>query len=158
MNWLAVQRGFAYRDIAGAEPPGPDLIARTDDGDIGIEVVTAYYNDDDATARWSWARGDRSRTGSALIGPDEQLAAFVQIAADKKCAKTYDFDGPLWLLIDARPALSDECDIERIATETRVAEHPPFSVIHLGVDLPISTGRPTAHEGHYWVWQLHPRV
>lgn len=110
--WLILQCGVTY-DVRGQpQPPAPDLIIGDQSGTIGVEVVTAYYGNEDATLRWAWARGSESRSGMGGIDLDSQLKDFVQSVLDAKCAKTYAFNGPVWFLIDACPALTTEGDIE----------------------------------------------
>jgi hypothetical protein len=146
---------FAFREQR--KPPAPDLVYATTRGRlVGVEVVTAYYDERDATTRWGPARGHHGG-GWAGVDPDENLAAFINRVLADKCAKRYDVSGPCMLVVDARPPLTDERDIKRtVLPAIRVPTVVPYSEIYLGVDLPISLGNPSAHEGQYRIWQLYP--
>ena len=57
VDWLNTQRGAAYEVKDQPPPPEPDLIIGDASGTVGLEVVTAYYDEDDATLRWTRSPG-----------------------------------------------------------------------------------------------------
>jgi len=151
------RRGTRFTFREQRKPPAPDLVYATTRGRLlGVEVATAYYDEGDAKTRWGPARG---RDGGVWAGvdPTENLAAFVSRLLAEKCAKSYEFSGPCILVVDARPPLTDERDIKRtVLPAISVPTAAPYSEIYLGVDLPISLRRPSAHEGQYRIWRLYP--
>ena len=144
---------FAFREQREA----PDLEYATSRGRLlGVEVATAYYDEGDAKTRWRPARGHDGGVWAG-VDPDENLAAFTGRVLADKCAKSYSFSPPCILVIDARPPLTDERDIKRtVLPAIRVPTAVPYAEIYLGVALPISLGKPSAHEGQYRIWRLYP--
>ena len=144
---------FTFREQREA----PDLAYATRKGRLlGVEVVTAYYNEQDARVRWGRARGQHGG-GWGGVNLDESLPTFINRVLADKCSKSYDFPAPCVLVIDARPPLTDEDDIKQsILPAVEVPAVVPYRAIYLGVDLPVSLAHPSAHEGQYRMWRLYP--
>lgn len=156
VEWLSINDGAACDVLGHGDPPAPDIILSHGSEKIGLEITTAYYNERDAHLRWGPARGETRPAGSAFVNPDSQLRDSVQRNLVDKSRKTYDFDGPLWLLIDVRPALTLEEEIDALLPTLNIPA-TRFAIIFLGVDLPVATGNPSPNAGTYHVWRLHPR-
>lgn len=125
---------------------------------FGLEVVTAYYNEQIAKGEWDLARGKQeSYSSGLLVNPDIQLAEFVNKELSNKCQKQCDVSHPVVLVVDARPPLTSEEDILlSVLPAIQIPAQIPFQEIYLGVALPISTSESSPHEGQYWVWRLYP--
>ena len=76
----------------------PDVIYSKSSGQvIGIEVVTAYYEDSDAKDAAEIAAGEkplgpgemRERSAGLLVEPDQKICDKIQTALEKKCRKSY---------------------------------------------------------------------
>ena len=158
LAWLKSHRGSAYAIREQPDPPKPDLIIGNEFETIGLEVVTAYYSEQEAAQRWQWAREEDHASGMSVVDPDGQLREFVEANIGTKCQKRYVSDGPIWLLVDSCPPLTTERHIDDFVPSIRIPSRPPFAAIYLGVELPYSLGRPTVHEGSYWVWQIYPQT
>jgi hypothetical protein len=109
---------------------------------LGVEVATAYYDEQDARTRWGPARGHE---GGRWVGRDldQGLARFINKVLADKCAKSYDFPAACILVIDARLPLTDEWDIRRtVLSAMRVPTALPYAEIYLA--------------GQYRIWRLYP--
>jgi len=152
----AYNRRYRTRFILREQRESPDLVYETRRGKLlGLEVATAYYDEEEAKMRWSLARG---QDGGPWGGrPDESLTQFINRVLADKCAKSYSFPGSCVLVIDACPRLTDEREIRgTVLPAISVPPVVPYGEIYLGVDLPISLAKPSGHEGQYRIWRLHP--
>ena len=149
LDWL--RQNSRRRLVISREREGPDFECRDQSGDktLCLEIATSYYNEHEAKGAWDVARGKtQSYTSDVLRNPDEGLAEFINKQVDAKCGKQYDVDYPV---------LTTEKDIlDTVLPAIRLPTQIPFQEIYLGVDLPISIGEPSRHEGQYWVWRLYP--
>ena len=100
---LGVQASF---ERYGNERDEPDVIYRLGEGStLGIEVATAYYDDADAKAEWTLARGVRPSPPDGIEArvfrsPDDLLCERAQQELLDKCAKRYSGADCLWLCIE----------------------------------------------------------
>lgn len=128
---------------------------------IGLEVVTVYYNKKDAENSWNMARGISNIVASDIIVnpdhllPDHLLLEFINKQVRKKAQKNYNYPHPIILVLDTRPALSDEFDINEIVKEVQLPDELPFKEIFLGVSL--TYGRSSPHQGQYCIFSLYNR-
>ncbi len=115
----------------------------------GIEVTTAYYDDQDAKGLWNLVRGKSTRFQSSLmVNPDQKLAGSISELLAKKCSK-YGIASRVVLLIDIRAPVTDCSDIERsVIPYIGYPDSVPFRAIYL-----IDTQGSDTH-----VWCLHPKV
>ncbi len=92
----------------------PDIIYKTDSHSLGIEVTTAYYSDDQASAAWDNAthlgdvlEGFRKSVGT-IDQPDELICSRVQKVINDKAAKEYVGTIENWLCIVEQAPLTDK--------------------------------------------------
>ncbi len=86
----------------------PDIIYRKPcEQSFGIEVVTAYYEDNDARDAAEIAAVERplgpgeirERSGGLLVEPDQKICERIQKELEKKCRKNDAGTDELWLCI-----------------------------------------------------------
>lgn len=137
----------------------PDVIYREAGGQtIGIEVVTAYYEDADAKDTAQIAAGEnplgpneiRERSGGLLVNPDRTICERIQKELEKKCRKTYAGVNQKWLCINQDAALSDAVSVAECIKSLRVPEMHEFTRIYLSY-IP-----PNYERGAYKVDQIYP--
>jgi hypothetical protein len=110
-GFLLVYKGVAgkpLRVLRPGEPPEPDLLCRDErtGEEVGIEVGTAYYEDDHAKAVWGAARGNQANNYQ-LTRPDREenirvLAQATRIIR-RKARNHYETSGRLLLLVLTYP-------------------------------------------------------
>ncbi len=140
------------------EAPDFECMDQASGETFGLEVVTAYYDEQIAKGEWDLARGKQESYNSGLlVNPDIQLAEFVNKELSDKCQKQYNVSYPVVLVVDASSPLTSEEDILlSVLPAIQLPAQIPFQEIYLGVALPISTGESSPHEGQYWVWPVYP--
>ena len=75
---------------------GPDLIYRDGSSEIGLEIVTCYYDSNDAKVKWQIARNyPDAPKGWAGVNFNSTLVMNINKALQNKCSKDY---GPNCLL------------------------------------------------------------
>lgn len=107
----------------------PDRLYRIDEKIVGIEVVTAYYTEQEAkiTAEIAAEKPlapDEIRTGEVIGGPDDAICESIQDALYEKCAKKYSGTDETWLCINADAALTEMAVIEECVKDLEVPENP----------------------------------
>jgi len=148
---VALGRQYGRQWTFVSQADAPDLTYRDQAGLVGVEVVSPYYDDDEAKARWAAARGEQIRGWGGLIDLPSKIADLVQ----KKCQRLY--GSRVVLAIDFWSPLSTEPEIDDLVRTLDLPQSGPFDEIWLGVDLPVSLTRPSAHEGQYRLWRLYQR-
>lgn len=87
----------------------PDIVYSSQaDQNIGVEVVTTYYEESDAQDAAEIAGGEnplaateiRVRSGGLLIEPDGKICKKLQMELNKKCLKVYAGVNQTWLCIN----------------------------------------------------------
>ena len=122
-----VMTGTALRVERLGEPPEPDVLCR--DGrtgeEVGIEVGSAYYDENHATSVWGAARGNQIGDYQLTRQDwEENLRVLAQAARiiEKKTQKTYHVPGRLYLGQE-----QDQLDQLRVPTTHRFDEIHLFS-------------------------------
>jgi len=85
---------YVFKDRSGDEVP--DLIYRDESSQIGLEIESCYYDNDDATFKWQNAKNlPDAPQGWSGVNFNRALVMNINKAIQKKCAKDY---GPNCLL------------------------------------------------------------
>jgi hypothetical protein len=95
----------------------PDRLYKIDGKIIGIEVVTAYYNEQEAkiTAEAAAEKPlapDELRVGPGIGGPDDAICESIKSCLNEKCAKQYSGADEIWLCINAVAEITEMAIIE----------------------------------------------
>lgn len=156
LDWLKQNRGRSLVISSKTEAPDFECTDGASGATVGLEVSTAYYDEHHAKGAWDLARGrTRQYASDVLQNPDEGLADSINNRLSDKCKKQYTVSFPVVLVVDSRPPLTDEQDVQdTILPAIRLPAQVPFQEIYLGVDIPI--GRSSPHGGQYWVWRVYP--
>jgi hypothetical protein len=116
----------------------PDRMYRIDEKIIGVEVVTAYYSNDEAQATAEAAAEkpiaeDEIRVGGVIGSPDDSICESIQENLSTKCAKKYSGADETWLCINVDAALTElECIKECV--EALHVPANPFARIYVTVN------------------------
>ena len=122
----------------GDDGKEPDLIYQISDKRIGIEVATAYYDDDQARIEWQLARGIIKPGPSKMtnIGfwaaPERLITARVQAEINDKCSKTYSGVDSTWLCIEQHAPAADVAETQQRAACLVIPSNNLFERIYLG--------------------------
>ena len=106
----------------------PDRIYRIDTKTIGLEVVTAYYSEQEAKTSAEAAaekplEAGEMRLGGSIGAPDESMCDAIKKRLDEKCKKTYSGADQTWLCIEADATITELATIEQCVKELAVPEH-----------------------------------
>lgn len=126
----------------------PDVIFKTEDKTIGVEVATVYYEDSDAKDEWEIATGEkplladeiRSRSGGTLGRPDRKICERIQGELDDKCGKIYSGVDETWLCIEQDAALSDAESTKECVRTLKVPTGHKFPRIYITYQAPLHDG------------------
>lgn len=148
--WLNARDGSRY-SFACRGDQAPDLIYQSENARLGIEVVGAYYDHDDALFQWQNARR-RSDAPTSWFGVnfDDALRRNVELCISEKCAKSYG-DNCL-LLVSVLPALTLIPDMRELLASVTLPAVVPFAGIYVAGEFPGSSSA----LGGYYAWQLWP--
>jgi hypothetical protein len=139
--------GTSFR-FYGRAGEAPDLEYR-ENRSLGIEVVTAYYDKEDAKFKWLGAR-ERPDAPSKWSGVDfdKSLVENINAALVAKCAKSY---GPNCVLaVCVFPDLTHAWEMESRLEDIRIPATNPFDAIYLCGRFPAPIGTPAELR----VWKL----
>ncbi len=146
----------------------PDFILEdSKENEIGLEITSAYYDQDRAKGYWKTLRSDKegiydSRGNciegniplkDVMLNPDEMLAFFVKKELDSKCLKTYGHQCILVIFVDA-PLWSDR-KLKLIRKIPKVLAGNSFFEIYVCVDVPYSTEF-SPYLGRRVFFRIHP--
>jgi hypothetical protein len=126
----------------------PDLEYREGNRSLGVEVVTAYYDDaEDAKFKWLTARKRPDAPGKWSGKNFEQyLVEDINARLVDKCAKSY---GPNCVLaVCVLPRLTHAWEMESLLKDIRVPAINPFDAIYLCGEFPAPI--PTPAERRVW--------
>jgi hypothetical protein len=128
--------GFPYRILRAGTPPEPDVICEYLKGpkQLGIEVVTSYYDEEHAKSVWKPARGKKA-PDYCLTRPDSEenvrvLAESVRVIKAKR-KKKYLVKDNLLLVVLTYPRRLYLCQVEERLVRLRTPRHHPFDEIYL---------------------------
>jgi hypothetical protein len=127
----------------------PDLQYREGNRSLGVEVVTAYYDREDAKFKWL---GARKRPDAPVkwsgVDFDKSLVENINSAIDAKCRKSY---GPNCVLgVCVFPSLTRAWEMESRLKDVRVPAANPFDAIYLYGEFPAPIPNPAEPR----VWKL----
>jgi hypothetical protein len=125
---------------------------------IGIEVVTAYYEDSDAQDAAEIAAGEnplgpdeiRERSSGLLVEPDQKICERIQKELEKKCRKSYAGVDEKWLCVNQDALLSDARSVAECAKSLRVPAQHEFARIYITYTAPVHEG------GKYTAVRIYP--
>jgi hypothetical protein len=142
LRTLGFTAEFVRHGKDGAEP---DVIYRVARQTLGIEIATAYYNEDQAKAEWQLARGIKKLvSGIMKMGvvwnPDKLIGAAVQREIDDKCSKHYSGVDVLWLCIYQHAGLAEVWEMEDLIPRLKIPSTYSFQKIYLGFYAPTKDG------------------
>jgi hypothetical protein len=140
----------------------PDLIFKIGDQQIGIEVTSAYPEDDPALpnrhaqAAWQFARNptfDEHGVHRMPSGadPDKTLASAIQNRLHDKCQKRYQGVNETWLVIYAQTVVTESYELDNALQGRQTPEWHDFArifILHVTVE----------RGGGYRAHQIFPQV
>lgn len=131
VSWLNQASGGRFHfERAGADPP--DLIYADRDKTLPLEITTAYYDQEDASALWRLARKDPAvpvKRAQPLDKPDRKLIASITKRIAEKCFGTH--DAGTILVIDVYPAITRKGEFEALKHEITIPKKIPFAAIYV---------------------------
>jgi hypothetical protein len=137
---------FQFYGRAGV---APDLEYREGNRSLRIEVVTGYYDREDAKFKWLGAR-KRPDAPAKWSGEDfdKRLVEDINARLVAKCRKSY---GPNCVLaVCVLPMLTRAWEMESRLEDIRVPATNPFDAIYLCGEFPAPIGSPAERR----VWKL----
>jgi len=106
----------------------PDRIFAIDNTVVGIEVTTAYYDEQEARAAAEIAEKplavEEPRFGDVMGGPDNSICESIQERLDEKCMKTYAGADEIWLCINVDGGLTETRFLEECIEHLEVPANP----------------------------------
>lgn len=148
VDWYNGQHGTAF--VFGRRPKiAPDLVYKSDEAELPLEIGDAYYDPNDAKIKWLRARkkpnAPRMWTGS---NPDRNLLQSINRLIRKKCARKY--GAHCLLVVNVYPALTSADEIEAMLPEIHIPEANNFEGVYLTGDFPASN----KVVGGFRCWQI----
>jgi hypothetical protein len=106
----------------------PDRIYRIDKKTVGVEVVTAYYTEEEAKATAEAAAEkpiaeDEIREGELIGSPNDSMCDAINKCLDEKCKKEYSGADETWLCIDADATITESAVIEKCVKSLKAPKH-----------------------------------
>ena len=132
---------------------GPDLIYRDGRSQIGLEIVTCYYDSNDAEYKWKNARTrtDAPKRWSG-VNFDETLVMNINKALQAKCSKHY---GPNCLLaVSISPNLTTFNEMNELLPNIEIPPEHQFVGIYLIGHFGVSSDCNVNHA----IWKLFPNL
>jgi hypothetical protein len=133
---------IAPKDALSGNPAKdePDRLYRIDEKIIGVEVVTAYYSENEAKATAEAAAEKPIATGEIRLGgvigsPDDSVCESIQENLDAKCGKKYSGTDETWLCINVDAALTELEFLEECVDNLDVPDNQ-FTRIYVTVSRP----------------------
>jgi hypothetical protein len=117
--------------------PAPDLVYQDEKSQISLEIVTSYYDPNDARLFWENARNipDAPRCWSGM-NFDQALILNLNAYMQAKCDKAYGSD--CLLVIHIMPPLTTFKDMEELIADVKPPAKHSFGGIYLMGDFGIS--------------------
>jgi hypothetical protein len=149
IEWYNRQNDTAYRyHSRGADPP--DLVYRSGDHEILLEITAAYYDADNAAMLWQNARGVASATDIWISkDPDQKLIDSINTGLIKKCAKSY--PAHCVLILHIYPDLMSAEELDALLHQIKIPADHSFAGIYLTGMFPTSSG---GSRSGYSCWKL----
>lgn len=132
--------------------PAPDLIYSDGSLEIGIEVVTCYYDINDAKIKWLNARGvhEAPRRWSG-VDFDDALVMNINRALKKKCEKkAYGIN--CLLAVNILPSLTTFNEMKELMSQVKVPQQHQFKEIYLLGSFGVSS----ESNVNFAIWKLFP--
>src|SRR6266404_4561261 len=156
--------GILHSDFRHGNPEDfePDLIFKTDEDHIGIEITSAYPEDvptqpnRHARAAWEFARNPTfdERGVHQMPGgsdPDKNLARDIEKRLYEKCQRRYRCPGEVWLVIYAQTVVTESHELDRALQGMQIPESNSFArvfILHVAVE----------RHGGYRAHQIFPEL
>ena len=125
----------------------PDLLYRMGDRCLGVEVTTAYYDNNHSRAEWGEAREKLAPDTKgrmimlfADIDPDQRMISSVQDALRKKGKKVYSGTSSVWLCIQARDRLASLDEMAALVKKLDIPKQSSFERLFLVWHAPCGEG------------------
>lgn len=146
----------------------PDFLLQDSKGtEIGLEITSAYHDQDRAKGFWKTLRSDKEGVfdsfgncikghiplNNVMLNPDEMIASFVRKRLDDKCLMAYEYQTILVIFI-SDPLWSDR-KLKLIRKIPKVLARNPFFEIYVCVDVPYSTEF-SPYLGRRILFRIHP--
>jgi hypothetical protein len=147
--WYNRQHGtvFSYHS-RGADPP--DLVYRSGEHELLLEITGAYYDAEDAKMRWQNARGVSGAPDMWMSqDPDQKLVDSITAGITKKCGKAY--PAHCVLVVHIYPDLMSVEELHTLIPQITVPADHSFESIYLTGIFPASSG---GSRGGYACWKL----
>jgi hypothetical protein len=111
IGWLNRREGRSLSFMRRGDD-APDLIYREGFDDLGLEIVGAYYDQDDATLLWQNARNvPNAPTEWSGVNFDSALLRSIEMRVREKCRKAYGANCAL--LVAVQPGLTTAPEMKR---------------------------------------------
>ncbi len=149
IQWYNSRHGASYR-FHGRAGEAPDLEYCDGGRALRVEVVTAYYDAEDAKFKWLGARKrPDAPTRWSGVNFEDSLVENINSALEAKCGKSY---GPnCALAVCVRPPITTAEEMGSRLADVRVPAKNSFDGIYLYGEFPAPVGSSTVERR---VWQL----
>ena len=149
IEWYNRQHGTAFRyHSRGADPP--DLVYRSGDYEMLLEITAAYYDADNAAMLWQTARNVPGAADMWMSkDPDQKLLDSINAGLAKKCGKPY--PAHCALVMQIYPDLISAEELDTLIHHIKIPTDHFFAGIYLTGIFPTSSG---GSRGGYFCWKL----